>query len=527
MTAAGDQHVRAARQIDEHQIGRARQQVGGPVRGIGPQQRAGTAVPAHAAADRAGITQYLAVADGQRAVTARQGLRGEATGQRAGDHDVRLLHRRCVAGELGHDQCAAERGAAADHQCVGAGIAAFDLQRAAGVLHEIAGDGERAGRIDAARAQHAAVGERARTEGQRAETAERAGVADACRGVRVHRARQQIHGAGVDEGAGQCQRALAQRERAGLGEYDTGRDGRRSATHLGERAVVGQRAGVVRTDGETAVATVEQQAGTARVPQQRAVVQVERTPGLVDAAAATGIRMHERATVQHLGAAAADLQRPGHRQGAGARHDACRPFVTTGDGVGPAALQRAAALAQRRCDRAAVGQNERAATQRQGTGAGNAAFCGKAGGRGTPHVEGGAGRDLLRAVEGGRGVGRQQALLHVQRAPLIEPQRAVVAEVERTDTGLGQRTEVFETAATARRLVEVQRALVVGRIQREYRAFGILEQRTVVYEEAATVVVADATGAGCVGMDEAGATQNDVACPGLGQHAIHGDRAAT
>ena len=151
--AAGCQRHLCACEIDEHQIGGARQQVAGPVRRIGPHPGAGAAVPADAAADGAGIAQNMTVADSGARVAGR-GHRncGKTAADGTRRHDVCRTTDGNIAGQLADHECATQRGRAADDQRVGAGIAAFDLQRSGCVLHVAAGDVERTDRAGAARA---------------------------------------------------------------------------------------------------------------------------------------------------------------------------------------------------------------------------------------------------------------------------------------------------------------------------------------------------------------------------------------
>ncbi len=205
--------------------------------------------------------------------------------------------------------------------------------------------------------------------------------------------------------------------------------------------------------------------------------------------------MNERACIQELRVAARDLQRAADRQRAVTVDDAGSPVVATADRVGTATQQRAATVKQRGCNACTIGQIQRAAAQRKRAGSGHAACCGKRG-RGTPDVERTARGELLCATQQRHAIDAQRALLNIQRTALICRQAAVVAEVERAGAGLCHRAEILETAAGTGALVDVQRVVVVLGFQGQQCARGVLQQRAIVQQQAAAVVVADATVAG-------------------------------
>ncbi len=221
MAAGGQRHLRAG-EIDEYQIAGARQQVAGPVGCIGPHAGAGTAVPADAAADGAGIAEYLPVADGKRAVAARQRAAGEFAAKGAGRHDIGFTADCDVSRQFADHECAAQCGRTADDKCIGACGAAFDLQRAGRVLNVTTGDAERADRAGAARTHDAAVGEGLRAQCERAEAADRTGVARGGAGVAEGCGVEQLDRARIRERARHAQRTLSDGEETGLGEADIG-----------------------------------------------------------------------------------------------------------------------------------------------------------------------------------------------------------------------------------------------------------------------------------------------------------------
>ena len=511
-------------QIDEHEVVRAGQQIAGPVGCIGPQQRTGAAVPAHATADCAGVTEHLTIADDLRAVAARQRGGREAAAERAGGHDIRGAAGGDVARQLADDERTAQRGRAADDQGIGTRIAAFDLQCACRVLRVTAGDVERADRAGAARAHDTAVGEGLRTECQRAEATDGTGIGRCSAGVAEGRRCEQFDRAGVREGAGHAQRSLADRHKARLNEADVRRDRGRATADLGEGAFVHQRAAAARVQVEVAVAAVEQQAGAAGIAQYPTIVQAHRAAGLEDPAAAARVGMDERAGIQELRVAAGDLQRSADRQRTAAIDGAGGPVIAAADRIGAGTQQRAAAVDQCRCDGCAVGQIQCAAAQREVAGSCHAARGGKCR-RGPADVERAARGKLLCAAQHCHAIEAQQSLLDGQHAALVELQTAVVTEVERARAGLRQGAEIVEAAACTGALVEVERVVVVSGFQRQQRTGRVLQQCAIVQQDAATVVVADTAVAGSICVDQLRGVQRDRVGADLGQHTVEGQRA--
>ena len=162
MCAAVEQHVAAAVQRNEYQIVHAGQSVAGPVGSIGPERRAGAAIPADAATENAAEVDAEVVAVHRGRVAGGRGVdrrKRSADAVSGGDQGYRQRSAR-VGRIFGDHQRAAEGDRTADGQLVVSacsGAANPQVEDAGVGLHEIAGHAQRA---EFKGAQRAGIGER-------------------------------------------------------------------------------------------------------------------------------------------------------------------------------------------------------------------------------------------------------------------------------------------------------------------------------------------------------------------------------